>query len=111
MSAEATVVTVTEPWTEGAYAPLPTPAAAEAAAVACRTLHIKDEHPAEGIIKAAKDQGCDLIIMGSHGRGPMGRISPQQWLFEYWRRDAADYSAVIIVLVLGIYFARARFTS
>ena len=110
MSAEATVVTVTEPWTEGAYAPLPTPAAAEAAAVACRTLHIKDEHPAEGIIKAAKDQGCDLIIMGSHGRGPMGRILLRSGSSN-WRRDVAYYSAVIIVLVLGIYFARARFTS
>jgi nucleotide-binding universal stress UspA family protein len=96
LSANATVVTVTEPWTEGAYAPLPTPAlikayekaatgsaaaildgarkAAEAAAVVCRTLHIKDQHSAEGIIKAAKDQGGDLIIVGSHGRGAMGRI-------------------------------------
>ena len=96
LSVQATVVTVTEPWTEGAYAPLPTPSlieayekaaaggaaaildgarkAAESAAVACRTLHIKDQHPAEGIIKAAKDQGCDLIIVGSHGRGVMARI-------------------------------------
>ena len=37
--------------------------------------------------------------------------SPEEWLLEYWRRDVAYYSAVIIVLVLGTYFARAGFTS
>ena len=96
LPAQVTVVTVTEPWTEGAYAIIPTPSlikayeqaaaegaaslldgdrkAAEEAGVRCQTRHIKDQHPAEGIIKAAKDQGCDLIIVGSHGRGAMGRI-------------------------------------
>ena len=96
LAAQATVVTVTEPWTEGAYATIPTPSlirayekaatggaaaildgvrkAAEEAGVRCQMRHIKDQHPAEGIIKAAKDQGCDLIIVGSHGRGAMGRI-------------------------------------
>ena len=96
LAAQATVVTVTEPWTEGAYAIIPTPSlikayekaaagaaaslldgvrkAAEEAGVRCQTRHIKGQHPAEGIIKAAKDQGCDLIIVGSHGRGAIGRI-------------------------------------
>ena len=96
LATQATVVTVTEPWTEGAYATIPTPSlirayeqaatggaaaildgvrrAAEEAGVRCQLRHIKDQHPAEGIIKAAKDQGCDLIIVGSHGLGAMGRI-------------------------------------
>ena len=87
---------MTGPWTEGAYATIPTPSlikayeqaaaegaaslldgvriAAEEAGVRCQTRHIKDQHPAEGIIKAAKDQGCDLIIVGSHGRGAIGRV-------------------------------------
>jgi nucleotide-binding universal stress UspA family protein len=42
--------------------------------VACETLHIKDQHPADGIIETAKAQGCDLIVMASHGRRGMARI-------------------------------------
>ena len=32
------------------------------------TIHVKDQHPAEGIIETAKSKGSDLIIMASHGR-------------------------------------------
>ena len=95
LSAKVTVATVTEPWTEAAYATLPTPSlvqtyetaaagnaavildrgkkAAEAAGVECVTRHIKDQHAPQGVIKAAKDEQCDLIIVGSHGRGALGR--------------------------------------
>jgi hypothetical protein len=40
-------------------------------------------------------------------------VTPEQQrrLIEYWRRDAAYYVAVAIVLVLGIYLAGAGFTS
>ena len=34
----------------------------------CETIHVPDQHPAEGIIASAKDKKCDLIIMASHGR-------------------------------------------
>ena len=34
----------------------------------CETIHVSDQHPAEGIIASAKDKKCDLIIMASHGR-------------------------------------------
>ncbi|MEL7048616.1 MAG: universal stress protein [Pseudomonadota bacterium] len=34
----------------------------------CRVIHVADQHPATGIVALAKEQGCDLIIMGSHGR-------------------------------------------
>jgi len=96
LGARVTAVTVTEPWTEGAYATLPTPSlievyekaaagraaaildsvkrAAGDASVPCRTRHINGQHAADGIIKAAKDEGCDLIIVGSHGRGAVGRV-------------------------------------
>jgi nucleotide-binding universal stress UspA family protein len=95
LSAKVTVATVTEPWTEAAYATLPTPSlvqiyetaaagnavvildgaknAADAAGVPCATRHIKDQHAPQGVIKAAKDEQCDLIIVGSHGRGALGR--------------------------------------
>src|SRR5262245_32394270 len=42
--------------------------------VSCDTIHIQDQHPAEGIIAAAKAKGCDLIVMASHGRRGLDRI-------------------------------------
>jgi nucleotide-binding universal stress UspA family protein len=42
--------------------------------VACDVVHIADKHPAEGIIATAKDKGCDLIVMASHGRRGFDRI-------------------------------------
>ena len=36
--------------------------------VSYETLHIKDRHPAEGIIETSKSKGSDLIVMASHGR-------------------------------------------
>jgi nucleotide-binding universal stress UspA family protein len=41
---------------------------------ACETLHVQDRAPAEGIIAAAKDKGCDLIVMATHGRRGLGRL-------------------------------------
>ena len=43
-------------------------AACKAAGVACRIVHAEDAHPYEAIIKTAQVQGCDLILMASHGR-------------------------------------------
>ncbi len=36
--------------------------------VACDTLLVESEQPYEAITQAAKDHGCDLICMASHGR-------------------------------------------
>jgi nucleotide-binding universal stress UspA family protein len=41
---------------------------AEAAGVACTTLHVEHEHVYRAIIDAAASNGCDLILMASHGR-------------------------------------------
>jgi nucleotide-binding universal stress UspA family protein len=35
---------------------------------------VKEKHPAEAIIATAKEQGCDLIVTASHGRGAVGRL-------------------------------------
>ncbi len=43
-------------------------AAAKQAGVACETLHAEHEQVYQGIIDAAVSQGCDLIVMASHGR-------------------------------------------
>lgn len=36
--------------------------------VPCKTLAPTHDHPYEAIIQAAREQGCDLICMASHGR-------------------------------------------
>jgi nucleotide-binding universal stress UspA family protein len=48
--------------------------AANSQGVPCDVVHVHDKHPAEGIIAAAKDNGCDLIIMASHGRRGLDRV-------------------------------------
>jgi nucleotide-binding universal stress UspA family protein len=99
LGAEATAVTVTEPWDALSMAALaernlPNPVAdyeegiaaaanrilwtvgetANKIGVACTTVHVKDSHPAEGIIETAKERGCDLIVMASHGRRGVSRM-------------------------------------
>ncbi len=48
--------------------------AAKSHGIECKTLHIRDSHPAEGIIEAATENGCDLIVMASHGRRGLNRM-------------------------------------
>jgi len=90
LGSKVTAVTVTEPWTaavSGEWAvAFPVEEYEKAAAlnaqkilggvtetagrigVTCETVHIKDQFAAEGIVEEAKTRGCDLIVMGSHGR-------------------------------------------
>ena len=96
LNAHVTAVKVTEPWVEVLsgeavlvhpeeeyQAEMTTRAAhalgvvAERAAtlgVHCDTIHVRDQNPAEGILAAAKDRGCDLIVMASHGRRGLQRL-------------------------------------
>jgi nucleotide-binding universal stress UspA family protein len=99
LGASVTAVTVTEPWETLSMAALaergiPNPvadyeeqmsaaanrvlfvvsAAAKKLGVACATLHVKDKHPADGIIEAAKERACDVIVMASHGRRGISRV-------------------------------------
>jgi nucleotide-binding universal stress UspA family protein len=99
LKAEATAVTVTEHWDAFSMAALadrglPNPVAdyeetialsanrilwgvsemAKKVGVACTTVHVKDKHPAEGIIETAQARGCDLIVMASHGRRGITRL-------------------------------------
>lgn len=41
---------------------------AKAANVPCETLHVENDIPSQAILDAAKQKGCDLIVMASHGR-------------------------------------------
>ena len=49
-------------------------AAAAAAGVGCRTVAQLDSSPYEAIIRVARDEGCDLIFMASHGRRGMAGL-------------------------------------
>jgi nucleotide-binding universal stress UspA family protein/hemerythrin-like domain-containing protein len=42
-------------------------AAAKAAGVPCAAIARTSDHPADAIVRAAQDEGCDLIVMASHG--------------------------------------------
>ena len=97
-NARVTVVTVTEPWSaldvaHDARLRRPDPIGhfeeisgrcgrsrlddaarrANAYGVTCDRVHVKDQHPAEGIVATAKDTGCDLIVMASAWPSPASR--------------------------------------
>lgn len=36
--------------------------------MACESVYLKSDSPSDGILKVAKEKGCDLIFMASHGR-------------------------------------------
>jgi nucleotide-binding universal stress UspA family protein len=43
-------------------------AAAATAGVSCDVVNLEHEQPYQAIVDAAKKNGCDLIVMASHGR-------------------------------------------
>lgn len=43
-------------------------ASADAAGVSAKLVHVEDKRPAEAILELSQAQGCDLIVMASHGR-------------------------------------------
>jgi len=47
---------------------------AKSQGVTCELVHVRDQRPAEAIIATAKEKGCDLIIMASHGHRGIDRM-------------------------------------
>ena len=90
LGAKVTAVTVSEPQThlvpDAGFVELPeddkdaratldaVAAAARVADVACESVHIKNQYPAEAIMREAEARRCDLIVMSSHGRRALGRV-------------------------------------
>jgi nucleotide-binding universal stress UspA family protein len=68
--------------------------AARSAGVRCETLHVRDRPPAEGIIAAANEKGCDLIVMASHGRRGLDRL-----LLGSQTTEVLAYSKVPVLVV------------
>jgi nucleotide-binding universal stress UspA family protein len=52
----------------------PVQAAAKDAGVPCEILVTNPRTPAEGIVAAASDAGCDVIFMASHGRSDIASL-------------------------------------
>ena len=52
---------------------------AKAIDVPCETLQVEHEQPYQAIIAAAKDKGCDLIVMASRGRRGIG-LAALSWV-------------------------------
>jgi nucleotide-binding universal stress UspA family protein len=48
--------------------------AAKAAGVPCETLQMIHDHPHQAIVATAKEKGCDLIVMASHGKGGIAAV-------------------------------------
>ncbi len=48
--------------------------AAKVAGVPIQTVQLEHDHPHEAIISTAKDRGCDIIVMASHGRSGISAV-------------------------------------
>jgi nucleotide-binding universal stress UspA family protein len=48
--------------------------AAKAAGVACDTVQTEHYQPYQAIIETAKEKGCDLIVIASHGRSGISAV-------------------------------------
>jgi nucleotide-binding universal stress UspA family protein len=48
--------------------------AARSAGVRASCYHVMDEHPYQAIVKAARSNHCDLIVIASHGRRGLSRL-------------------------------------
>lgn len=47
---------------------------AEKAKVDCTTRIVAEKEPSQAILEVASDEGCDLIVVGSHGRSGVGAL-------------------------------------
>ena len=48
--------------------------ASAAAGVPCEVVHVADKTPAEGVLETMRTNGCDMIVMASHGRRGLNRL-------------------------------------
>jgi len=57
-------------------------------------LHVPNAHPATTIIETAKSRGCDLVVMGSHGRRGLRKL----FLGSQTSEVLADGSVPVLVV-------------
>ena len=69
-------------------------AMAEQIGISVELLHVPNAHPATTIIETAKFRGCDLIVMGSHGRRGLRKL----FLGSQTSEVLADGSVPVLVV-------------
>jgi len=69
-------------------------AMAEQSGISAELLHVPNAHPATAIIETARSRGCDLIVMGSHGRRGLKKL----WLGSQTSEVLADGSVPVMVV-------------
>ena len=69
-------------------------AIAERSGLSAELLHVPNAHPATAIIETAKSRGCDLIVMGSHGRRGLRKL----FLGSQTSEVLADGSVPVLVV-------------
>jgi len=69
-------------------------AMAEQIGIPAELLHVPNAHPATAIIETAKSNGCDLIVMASHGRRGLKKL----WLGSQTSEVLADGSVPVLVV-------------
>ncbi len=62
--------------------------------ISVELLHVPNAHPATTIIETAKSKGCDLIVMGSHGRRGLKKL----FLGSQTSEVLADGSVPVLVV-------------
>ncbi len=62
--------------------------------ISAELLHVPNAHPATAIIETAKSRGCDLIVMGSHGRRGLRKL----FLGSQTSEVLADGSVPVLVV-------------
>lgn len=70
--------------------------AARRAGIEAPALHVRDKAPAVGIVETARAQGCDLIVMGSHGRRGLEKL-----MLGSVANEVVVTSAVPVLIVKG----------
>jgi nucleotide-binding universal stress UspA family protein len=69
-------------------------ARAEQIGISAELLHVPNAHTATAIIETAKSRGCDLIVMGSHGRRGLRKL----FLGSQTSEVLADGSVPVLVV-------------
>ena len=67
---------------------------AEQIGISTELLHVSNAHPATAIVETAKSRGCDLIVMGSHGRRGLRKL----FLGSQTSEVLADGSVPVLVV-------------
>lgn len=66
---------------------------ADKAGVPCKVRHLRSLTPPEAIVATARSEKCDLVVLGSHGRGSLGQL----WLGSVTTRVLATSTVPVLV--------------